>query len=370
MTRPYPKFILTINDIELYYLSENKSIPATAIIRDYFWNSEFGYWGLKSFSANPYAAEIAEQNIKHTNWTSYFNNPGAKLSLIEKMCDKESIDNSSTFICTRQGAEYFRKRLNKNPNETITYQNLTKIARCPYAIDIIENHLDLFSTHWHDIALNPNAIHLLEKRIKSPINDVKRFWGNLSKNPNAIKLLEENKKYINWEEIGLNPNAVEFIEKHFLEIPICQLKNLTTNLSKNENAISFLKKNRNHINYIALAQNKNQGAIDILESHMDRILTLFKDKDITIIFNHLSENDNPNAIRLLEKYPKYINMLRIYRNPNATHWFCRLDYEYMFKTNKEFKHELTKKVFDPRRLEKICEIYGIELIDYIDMYME
>ena len=70
-----------------------------------------------------------------------------------------------------------------------------------------DNLLDQ-NIYWFYLALNPNAIHLLEKNID------KIDWDYLSSNPNAIHLLEKNLDKIRWNWLQTNPNAVQLLEEY------------------------------------------------------------------------------------------------------------------------------------------------------------
>ena len=69
----------------------------------------------------------------------------------------------------------------------------------------------------HQISLNPNAIHLLEKNINK-IN-----WDMLSANPNAIHLLEQHTDKINWFWLSENPNAIHILQNNIDEIYLSEL---------------------------------------------------------------------------------------------------------------------------------------------------
>ena len=78
--------------------------------------------------------------------------------------------------------------------------------------------------------------------------------------------------------------------------------------------------------------------------------------------------ENPSAIEYLEQHKDdtRINWTRLSRNPNIFTW----DYELMRENMKEsgLAKELAAKVFHPDRLAKICEEYGVELEELLDMY--
>jgi len=53
------------------------------------------------------------------------------------------------------------------------------------------------------------------------------------------------------------------------------------------------------------------------------------------------------------------------------HFFERLDYKYMKDGRADFnnfRQELVEYVFHPVRLERLCDQYGVEFIDIVEMY--
>jgi len=102
--------------------------------------------------------------------------------------------------------------------------------------------------NWHGFSRNPNAIHILEKRLN------KVFWGMLSENPNAIYLLEKNIDKISWSWLLLNPNAIHLFEQNMDKINWAML-------SQNPNAIHLLEQNVDKIEYWL---SSNPNAIHLL----------------------------------------------------------------------------------------------------------
>ena len=145
--------------------------------------------------------------------------------------------------------------------------------------------------------------------------------------PSAIHLLEKNIDKIDWDNLSSNPRAIHLLEKNIDIID-------WDNLSLNPNAIHLLENNFEQIEWSVLSR-------------------------------------NPNAIHLLEKNIDKINWDCLLLNENAMHFFERLDYNYM-KDGREdfnnFRQELAEYVFSPVRLERLCERYGVEFIDIVEMY--
>ena len=62
-----------------------------------------------------------------------------------------------------------------------------------------------------------------------------------------------------------------------------------------------------------------------------------------------------------------LNWSELARNPNAIHLMARLDTEKMRSNCRVFAEELTAYVFHPTRLMRICDSYGLDVVDYFEM---
>jgi hypothetical protein len=129
-------------------------------------------------------------------------------------------------------------------------------------------------------------------------------WKGLSLNPSAFPLLEKNMDKINWDSLSFNPNP---------------------------NAIRLLEKNVDKVNWFWLS--KNTGAISIIEKHMDKV-----------------------------------NYVTLSMNSAAIHLLCKLDYNFMKENMREMSEELAAVIFHPKRLLRICERFGIEFDELMDLY--
>ena len=204
---------------------------------------------------------------------------------------------------------------------------------------------------WKALSCNPNAIELLEAKIKIEkslkkaayeklIDDKKIDWVALSSNPGAIKLLKENPNDIDWDALSSNPNAIEMLKGNLKDIDWSELsrnhnpkaielladnfKNIDWGaLSSNPNAIELLKKHPNNINWKALSSNSN--AIELLTDNLTKIdweelscnpnaIALLKANPDKIVWHYLSTN--PKAIELFTSNPKKIDWWFLSRNPN------------------------------------------------------
>ncbi len=189
---------------------------------------------------------------------------------------------------------------------------------------------------------NPEVISYLEQ------NPSMISWDNLSENPVAIEILKKNKHCINWKKICLNPHpeTMEMINEHYAHyLKRWKEKGIRTpphmilsweNLSKNPNAVEFLKENPQNVCWY-FQENENEW-----EGGPERIINdeeLDKKNPDEIHYGYLSENPsavgylrenshiimgdwlstNTNGIELLEKKPELINWYWLSENPRAVH---------------------------------------------------
>ena len=222
-------------------------------------------------------------------------------------------------------------RIKDNINKDII--NWRLFSTQPQFIDIIEQHLDDY-VDWFSLALNPNAMHIIEKNLNriefsvlacNPnaisiieknldqynfnIND-EEFWDNLSANPNAYEILKNNIGKINWEILASNPNVIYIFTNLMIEknrLIYYYLNNLDENdiidisfinnlfnydeenfidkLSSNPYAIPLIERNLEKISWYDLVANLN--AYHIIKKNIDK-------------FNWSNLSSNPNAINLIE----------------------------------------------------------------------
>lgn len=189
---------------------------------------------------------------------------------------------------------------------------------------------------------NPELVSYLEK------NPNMVCWEYLSENPVAIEILKKNQSRVEWKNICLNPHpeAMEMIKEHYAHYlkrwkerggrtPTHMVLSWK-NLSKNPNAVEFLKENpQNVCGYFQEYENDwSEGAVSLTDEQQYERITLSE-----IDYSNLSENPsaveylkenphvimnewlcrNPNGIELLEKDPSLINWYWLSENSNAVH---------------------------------------------------
>ena len=75
---------------------------------------------------------------------------------------------------------------------------------------------------------------------------------------------------------------------------------------------------------------------------------------------------NPNAIRVLEQNLDKVNYVSLSENPNALHLLFPLDHKKMLENMKDFCEELVKVVFNPIRVQRMADLYELDMAEYLD----
>jgi hypothetical protein len=55
------------------------------------------------------------------------------------------------------------------------------------------------------------------------------------------------------------------------------------------------------------------------------------------------------------------------RHPNAIHLLFSLDKNKMLENMKEFCEELVQAVFNPRRAQRMADLYELDMVEYLEM---
>ena len=161
---------------------------------------------------------------------------------------------------------------------------------------------------WESLSSNPNSIDLLQKYS----HKINWSWLSGNTNPRAIEMLKTHSHLIDWRVLSANPAAIDMLkskiekESKMNERQLEKLKDKIDwdMLSQNPNpeAIKILKANPENINLDFLSA--NPAAIDILKANTD-----------DISWYELSANTNPEAIELLKTKFYKINWELLSANP-------------------------------------------------------
>lgn len=249
-------------------------------------------------------------------------------------------------ICSNSGAiEYIKKYyykinwhyLSKNNNNEALDMLLENNERINFsflssnsnnkAVQLLKLNIDKID--WDAIVCNTHteAIEIIKNNLEK-IN-IKR----LSCNYNAIDILKEYSDEICWENVALECHDLDFLRKN-----IDKLQDYWHMLSSNKYAFPLLLENPDKIDTDTLFNNKNDNIINYIRNNLDNI-------DITI-----------DSIEFL------------CYNKNGIDLLFPLKYQEMSEKMIYFKQELVSYVFNPERMQKIGNNYGISLEELQDYY--
>jgi len=199
--------------------------------------------------------------------------------------------------------------------EKIVEKYKTLFSRVKYklkdwVLELDDDDTDVYldDIDWESLSSNPNAIDLLQKYSYK----INWSWLSGNTNPRAIEMLKTHSHLIDWRVLSANPAAIDMLknkieqESKMNERQLEKLKDKIDwdMLSQNPNpeAIKILKANPDNINLDFLSA--NPAAIDILKANTD-----------DICWYELSANTNPEAIELLKTKFYKINWELLSANP-------------------------------------------------------
>jgi hypothetical protein len=309
------------------------------------------------------------------NWHMLCANPCA-IDMIEEQL---RLENSRSIIC--RFMDWLKERPSKinwnmlsvNPNAIHILEKNEHRIRWEYlslninALRILERHPD--KVDWKAASDNPGLVPLLEK------HQDRIYWRYLSRNPNAIHLLEANPDKISWDMLSENPSAIHLLEANPEKIN-------WYHMSINPNAIHLLKRNSNQISWEYLAMNPNimQLPMEILEDTIVRGFFIINKVGINL-------SKNPNAVDFLRKYRYMINYRYLWRNPNAASLIqpiqsdreyiyasdsqCIFEYDYQsIKEVNESKNRCVVEWFNhPRIVSRFINEYGMDILDNYEQWL-
>ena len=345
-------------------------------------------------SENPHAIPLIERHLDKVHWRGLSENPHA-IHLIERHLDKVhwrvlSRNPNAIHILEHNLDKVNWRVLSRNPNAIhILEQNPVKIhwdvlCQNPNAMPLLKKRVD--NVVWYEVCKNPHCVDLVLEHLHKPtlpnllnwaweqflpptLEHLTTYWDPLCLNtsPKALKLLEQNIHKINWSLLAKNPNAVYLIEQH-----IDKLKGHEWSwLSKNPSAVPLLERHLDKVDWIRLSSNPSPDAIHFLEKHQDLLNgnhRLSPYPNWGTVCDSLSQN--PNAVNLLKNNLhklSYDGWTNLAFNPNVLAIIGKLNTTKMKDNCRAFACELAEKVFHPSRLLRMCEAYGMDLEDYIQL---
>jgi hypothetical protein len=201
-----------------------------------------------------------------------------------------------------EAIKLIEEKIKVNP-EIIHFDNLAA-NETPEAMKIIEENV-----------LNKNTLYQTSNSTMYQISNSMRFWSILSRNSKAIKILKANPRKIHWDQLCINKSteAIQLLEEQMTNKwvdPVKINKNISwLNLSCNPNqkAFEILEANPTKIDYRGLSNNSNPKAIELLMERM-KVQNQYKKKEDRIDWKALSKN--PGAVELIINRLKYEDELQ------------------------------------------------------------
>jgi hypothetical protein len=171
-----------------------------------------------------------------------------------------------------------------------------------------------------------NVVRKYQLRSWIHIENLKK--NELLKNPNAIEFLKKNRDMIEWNYLSQNPNAIELLRERFTEeknMNQSELYDLPDSkkldwghLSANPSAIELLNLNPKEINFNMLSANKN--AIELLKDAVDaeEQLTESELEDLSKRYkiDWYKLSANPSAVEILKANQDNIEWEFLSQNTN------------------------------------------------------
>ena len=278
--------------------------------------------------------------------------------------------------------------------EMLKKEDWKNLSRNPFAVTILEKHLDKIS--WNDFVNNPNSIHIVEKNIELCFKNLNyRGRVDLLSHPNFVHILEKyldkiidelcpnclsslahhkNPRLIDllakymekypekipdrlscyfWSDLCENPFAVNIIEQHLDKLSGFSWQML----AKNQNAVHIIDNNLHKLEEMGWRYlSENPNAIPILEKHIEKI-------------NWFNLSSNPSGFQIFEKFPEKIESYLFINcdNLSVTSPIFELDYVAIRKRCSIYKKELMLIALHPYRIEHYLQqgIRPDELDNYI-----
>jgi len=285
----------------------------------------------------------------------------------------------------------------------VLYANIDKIEysdlcfnKNPRAIQLIEANLD--KVDWHFLSSNPNAVTILLKNID------KIDWSSFSRNPasEAVDMLLLNRDKIDWKEFSGNPNinAINYLREHPDKINwkmLCWNENpeiisiIRENIEKLDRQCWYaLEENYNHIDFLREHSKENWSLIsqfsqdiEYIRANLDKVdwsslshnpnmIPILLENRYKIDYLWLSSNDSPLATDIIKerikngKFNEYWDFMS--GSESRIDIIFPLYYEAMSVKMREFDEELCGYVFNPKRLERLSNKYGVELEQWQEIY--
>jgi len=358
------------------YIFNDKNYKYNKEIREYFIKNspfinlfEINYDNLDDDSSNIFYNSYAKKHIDKIECKNIYQ----KLFLLMRYKNKLFPFELEKYI--REECEDMDKEIDKETNKetkkqkyydkTKKFFDLFMLESCNmYDIPNTEIYKKIFFNNYCDDRTNELDIHIISKKEYEI-----RFWKTDFYKLNEFKY-SFDKKHIE--------NGIRYILYGYGSI----------HNSNNEHYI-----NTNNFSEITIKNNmkeicdnitSNKLFYSIIEHYIDKVNDIYEQFYLYCLFYAISSKEDIDAIRLLEKYPNYINWSELSRNSYAIHllekniekidWLnlslnkniFKCDYEKKKNNNLKLHNELIHYIYNPERLINICKKYDIKFNEYLE----
>jgi len=238
------------------------------------------------------------------------------------------------------------------------------------AVEYLEGHEYLIDDNY--ILENENAIHIIEKRIKSD------NAGHIHCNINALHFLRNNRQYIDYERLFHYELGIEFVDELIKNNELDKIDWMA--LSRNPAAMHILNdpKYYKYIHWCGIIFNKN--AVELVKNNLHMIgdywpYIYYQPHLMDIIEQNMDKinwyclSENYNAIHILEQNIEKINVEKLRNNKHGFHLLLTIGHVFedvSYHKNIVFDYfDYCEKKNIPFNLIKTLSLYG-----YTEKHME
>jgi hypothetical protein len=260
-------------------------------------------------------------------WKSILKNPNA-IHFIEENVQSYVQRYMQLEKCPEGRVDFYNLYFNPNAIHIIEEKlkidrlnvNFPSLCENPNAIYLVDEKKKIDPNSvwcWMNIFSNPNAVHIIEEKLRTDPDCLERcdyLLNPLSGNPNTIYLIEPMLDKVDWDMVCLNPNAMHLIEQRIKEGKYVDWKRICVN----PNAVHLIqekyKQDPNSIDFFFLCINPNPEVSNIIDENIYRSGNwkyIFSSSNIKqvkrmykIYFNYLPWNvlsENPSIFELEKK---------------------------------------------------------------------
>jgi len=235
-----------------------------------------------TLSSNSNAIEILKENKEKIHWTFLSENINA-IKLIKEKWDEEALIHISTYVEYDAKSQISEHLLSTNKN----------------AVNVLRANQDIIS--WAYISENKNAIDIITKKIKYE-NQYMTLDNYIKLEDDLLEPEYEPLNKICWKKLSLNPNAIQLLEMKI------RMKERMTIFKNIESKTTFDEMNR-IVEYIKNRWNDKNPCVNI--DFKKKCLVIFLDEKL----DWTAISENKNASEILRKNQDKIDWISLSSNP-------------------------------------------------------